>query len=267
MELQPKDTALVIKITHSKPIEIKDFVATMNAVGNLFDGFCKTNGDSSEAQRAKLYVQKIEHGSIEIFLTEAVTALALPFMENVNLVMEFAGHIRNIIQFYTQGKGEKPELSVKELKNYHDVFAITAGDNHGSTEIGAVQIGSAAPVYNGCTFNYYESNSAQNQIQREERQLKETEDTEKLHKRQLMKIFQMRGNMCTNVGNKATIDKLSPKPLSVVFETDELKRQILNNDDNPTKQAYLVDVVIQTIGGKPTAYKVMDLHEIIPLDE
>jgi len=88
-----------------------------------------------------------------------------------------------------------------------------------------------------------------------------------VYERQLMKIFQMRVDMNTNVGNKAIIDTLSTKPLSVVFETDELKRQILSNDDNPTKQAYLVDVVIQTIGGKAAAYKVMALHDIIPLDE
>lgn len=138
MELQPKDTALLIKITHSKPIEMKDFVSTMNAIGNLFDGFCKKHGDSSDAQKAKLYVQKIEHGSIEIFLTEAVTALALPFMENMNLILEFAGHIKNVIQYYTKGKGEKPELDAKELRQYHDVFAVTAGDNNGHTEIGSV---------------------------------------------------------------------------------------------------------------------------------
>ena len=264
MELLPQDTALLIKITHSKPIEMKDFVATMNAVGTLFDGFCKKNGDSSEAQKAKLYVQKIEHGSIEIFLTEAISALALPFIENMNLVLEFAGHLKNVVQYYTKGKGEKPELDAKELRQYHDVFAVTAGDNLGTTEIGAVHIGSNAPIINITNFNYIESNSAQNQIQRDEKELKEREDTEKVHERQLMTIFQMRGNMNTNAGNKATIDALCKRPLSVVFETDELKRQIINNDDNPTKQAYLVDVVIQTIGGKPIAYKVMALHDIIP---
>lgn len=267
MELQPQDTALLVKITHSKPIEVKDFVATMNAIGNLFDGFCQQNGDSSDAKKAKLYVQKIEHGCIEIFLTEAVSMLALPFMENMNIIMEFAAHMKNVIQYFTKGKGEKPELNIKELRQFHDVFAVTAGDNNGTTQIGAIQIGSNAPVYNITNFNYFESNSAQNQIQRDEKELKEREDTEKIYERQLMKIFQMRGNMSTNAGNKATIDALYAKPLPVVFENDELKYQILNHDDNPTKQAYLVDVVIQTIGGKPTTYKVMALHDIVPLDD
>ncbi len=173
----------------------------------------------------------------------------------------------SILQYYTKGEGEKPKLDAKELHNLHDVLAVTAGDNNGNTQIGAIQIGSNAPVYNVTNFNYFESNSAQNQIQREEKELREREDTEKVYERQLMKIFQMRGNMNTNAGNKAIIDALNKKPLSVVFETDELKHQILNNDNNPTKQAYLVDVVIQTIGGKAIAYKVMALHDVVPMDD
>lgn len=267
MDILPKDTALLIKITHSKPIEVKDFVATMNAIGNLFDDFCNENGDSSEAKKAKLYVEKIEHGSIEIFLTEAVTALALPFIENVNLIMEFAGHIKNVIQYFTKGEGNNPKLTPKELKNYKDVFAITAGDNKGKTEIGAIESGNKKNIFNNCTFNYFESNTAQNQIERAERELKDSEFSENIHERQLMTIFQMRGNMGTDTGNRAIVDNLSTKSFPVVFETDDLKRKILRNDENPTKKGFLVDVIIQTIGGKPAVYKIIKLHEIIPLDD
>ena len=267
MEILPKDTALLIKITHSQPIEVKDFVATMNSIGNLFDDFCKENGDSADARKAKLYVEKIEHGSIEIFLTEAVTALALPYIENINLIMEFAGHIKNVIQYFTQGKGDKPKLTQRELKNYKDVFAITAGDNKGKTEIGAIETGNKENIFNNCTFNYFESNAAQNQIERAEKELKDSEPSEKIYERQLMTIFQMRGNMGTDTGNRAIVDNLSSKSFPVVFETDELKREILNNDENPTKKGFLVDVIIQTIGGKPAVYKIIRLHEIISLDD
>lgn len=60
MELQPQDTALLFKVTHSKPIEMKDFVATMNSLAYLFEGYAKENADSTEGRKAKLYVEKIE---------------------------------------------------------------------------------------------------------------------------------------------------------------------------------------------------------------
>lgn len=266
MELQPQDTALLFKVTHSKPIEMKDFVATMNSLAYLFEGYAKENADSTEGRKAKLYVEKIEQGCIEVFLQEVVTACALPFMENFNTILGFAGYLGGLVTNAINGRNET-RLSIPELKALSDLFAINAADPQGTTEFGAIARNNPSMQFNNCTFNFGDSNIAQNQVKRTIEQKEQEVASEMVYERQLMKIFQMRGDMNTNVGNKAIIDTLSTKPLSVVFETDELKRQILSNDDNPTKQAYLVDVVIQTIGGKAVAYKVMALHDIIPLDE
>lgn len=266
MELLPRDTALLFKVTHSKPIEMKDFVATMNSLAYLFEGFAKENADSAEGRKAKLYVEKIEQGCIEFFLQEVVTACALPFMENFNTILGFADYLGTLVRNAIAGRNET-RLSIPELKALSDLFSINAADPHGITEFGAIRRDSPNYSFNNCTFNFQDSNTAQNQVKRtiEEKELESP--SEKVYERQLMTIFQMRGDMNTNTGNKAVIDALSKKALSVVFETDELKHQILNNDDNPTKQAYLVDVVIQTIGGKQIAYKVMALHDIIPMED
>ena len=266
MELQPQDTALLFKVTHSKPIEMKDFVATMNSLAYLFEGYAKENADSTEGRKAKLYVEKIEQGCIEVFLQEVITACALPYMENFNTIMGFAGYLGTLVTNAINGRNET-RLSIPELKALSDLFAINAKDPKGTTEFGAIARNAPNNLFENCTFNFYESNTAQNQIKQTVEYKEQEAPSETVYERQLMTIFQMRGNMNTNAGNKAIIDALGKKPLSVVFETEELKRQILCNDDNPTKQAYLVDVVIQTIGGKPIAYKVMALHDIIPLDE
>lgn len=93
-----------------------------------------------------------------------------------------------------------------------------------------------------------------------------SDSEEHIHTRQLMTIYQMRGDMGTDKGNKAVIDAISKNKLAVVFETDELKEQILHSDSNPTKKAFLVDVVVQTVAGKIAAYKVMALHDVIDID-
>lgn len=266
-EILPRDTALMMKITHTKPIEVSDLVATMNGIGTLFDCFCRASGDSSEARKARLYVEKIEHGSIEIFLVETISALALPLLENLNIIMDFAAHLKAAIDFFTGKSNSRPNISREELRPLHDLFAVTAGDNRGTMDIGAVAKGDINVTYNNCVFNYSDSNTAQNQIKREERELKERDTAEVTLSRQLMTIFQMRGDMGTNTGNKAIIEAISPRALPLVFETDDLKLSILAIDDNPTKQAYLVDVVIQQAGGRPAAYKVMALHDIVPLEE
>ncbi len=96
--------------------------------------------------------------------------------------------------------------------------------------------------------------------------IKSVQPVTDMYSRQLMTIYQMRSDMETDKGNMAVIDAISKNKMAVVFETDELKEMILHSDSNPTKKAYLVDVVLLTVNGKIAAYKVMALHDVIDLE-
>ena len=80
-----------------------------------------------------------------------------------------------------------------------------------------------------------------------------------------MTIYQVQkgGNQA---GNKGIIDAISDKKMGLVFDTDELRDKILRSDDNPMKKGYVVDVVVLTAAGKPAAYKILNLHDVIDLD-
>ena len=266
MEKNQNVNAILFHIEHSKPIEISEFVTSLNAIGSLFSSFAKKNGDCKEAAKSKLYVEKIEEGCIDIILCEVFVAGMLPFMENMNVILEFSSYVKNVIDYLTKGKGTKPELDFNECKGFKELMNVTAGDNNGSTEIGAINKADKLNVYNNCTFNFQESNSAQNQLERRIEEIKSVQPVVDMYSRQLMTIYQMRSDMDTDKGNKAVIDSISSKKLAVVFETDELKERILHSDPNPTKKAFLVDVVLQTVNGKTVAYKVMALHDVIDLE-
>ena len=81
-----------------------------------------------------------------------------------------------------------------------------------------------------------------------------------------MTIYQMRGDMNVDAGNKAVIESISPRKVSVVFSSDDLKEAILHYDDNPTKKAYWVDVETLNVNGRLVGYNVLALHDTIPID-
>lgn len=260
--------ALLVHIEHSKPIEISEFVTSLNALGNLFSAFAQRKGGNKELSGAKLFVEKIEQGSIDITLCEMATIGLIPFIENANLIFEFSGYVKRTIDFFTLGKGEKPSMDLQEYKNFGDLFSVTIGDNKSVTEIGAICKDNKGHIYNQCTFNFISSNSAQNQINKEIEVKTAVTDSDEIHRRVLMQIYQVRSDAEMNVGNKAIIDDIYPKKkLSVLFDSDELKESILFSDANPTRNAFQVDVKVQTIDGKPKAYKVMALHDVVDLDE
>lgn len=266
MEKKEQANTLLIHIEHSKPIEINEFTTSLNAIGGLFSSFAQEKGESREMSQANLYVEKIESGCIDIFLCEIVSASLIPFMENMNIILEFSSYIKSVLDFFTSGIGEKPELKAGEAKNFKDLLNITANDNKGEMIIGAIVNENKEYMFNNCTFNFPQSNSAQNQLDKEIERMKSIQPTGNKYTRQLMTIYQMRSDMNANVGNKAVIESISPRKLSVVFSSDELKEEILHSDDNPTKKAYWVDVETLNVNGKLVGYNVLELHDTIPLE-
>lgn len=267
-KLAPKDTALLVHIDHTKPIEVKDFIATLNAVGSLYSSYVKKNADCKELTSAKLYVEKIEKGCIDVYLCELASCAIIPFMENANTIFDFAKAIKDVVSYYTSGTGSEPKLSLSELKACKDLFAVSSNDRGGKTTIGAVSKTARGNIYNNCTFNYLDSNSAQNQISRKEAELSAPpEDGEDIRRNQLMTIHQMVGDMTLDKGNKAVIDAITRRKVGLLFDDDEIKNQVLHMDGNPTKKAFYVDVSLMYANGKLAAYRVTRLHDIIDLDD
>lgn len=267
METTPQKTSLVIKITHGQPIEIADFASTMSAFGQLFSEYSNKNGDSHEARKAKLYLERVDHGSIELRLVEVVTLGILPFVENVNLIMEFAGYLKSVFDFFAASKGKAPKLTEAECRNFKRALDVVANDNNGEMKIYAVNDNSSHE-YNNCVVFQLGANAAQNRLEKEAERLKDESGGSLVREKVVMTIFQMRGDISQKSGNYAQIDDIARRRVAVRFANEALQTAILGSDTNPTKQAYLVDVEVQTVNGDRIAmYNVVKLHEIIPLSE
>jgi hypothetical protein len=260
-----KQDILRIHIENSQPVEVADFTKTMNAFGALFASFAQKNGKSKEEANAKLYVSKIIEGSIDIHLVELATMGIIPFVENSNLILDFAKHIKSIYDYYVKGSSFKPELTPADLRNVHDMVSVPANDRNGVMSVQVIRGNVDSILYSGCTFNYIEGNGIQNKSDYEQKEIRSVSDNGDVYKKQLMAIYQVRKG--EGVGNKAIIDAISSKALALLFDSKVLEDEILRYEINPIKSAYYVDVMILTAQGRPAAYKVMALHDIISLDE
>lgn len=65
-------------------------------------------------------------------------------------------------------------------------------------------------------------------------------------------------------GNRGVIETVSLKPFPVT-STDDIHRRIIEAG-NPFRKFYIVDVVVQTVNGVPSAYKVTRLHDICDME-
>lgn len=238
----------------------------LHSVGNLYSSYTRSQSGTC-GENPKLYVKKIEKGSIDVYLVGALATATLSFMENANTVFEFSKRLKWMLEKYTKGVSDESEYTISELKELTNIFGVSAHDRYSTTSIGSVALGNIAPnIYNNCTFNFTESNSAQNQIAQEIDVRSKTMQQNEL-KNQLMTVHQMVGDKDKTKGNKAIIEAVENRAVGLLFETDDLKMRILHMDENPTKKAFYVDVVPMYVNGRLAAYKVTALHDIIDIQE
>lgn len=259
------NNVLRIHIKNSQPVDVSDFTKTMSAFGTLFSNFAQKNGKSKEEANAKLYVSKIIEGSIDIHLVELASLAVIPFVENSNLILDFAKHIKSIYDYFVLSKGDEPELNVPELKCVHDMVSIPANDRNGLMTVQVINDNAGNVIFEGCTFNHIEGNGIQNQSDNALKERKSLSNEGDIYRKQLMTIYQVRKDGADR-GNKGVIDAISDRKLGLVFDSDTLEDDILRSAQNPMLKGYIVDVIVQTVQGKPAAYKIMALHDVIDLD-
>lgn len=259
------NNVLRIHIKNSQPVDVSDFTKTMSTFGTLFSNFAQKNGKSKEEANAKLYVSKIIEGSIDIHLVELASLAVIPFVENSNLILDFAKHIKSIYDYFVLSKGDEPELNVPELKGVHDMVSIPANDRNGLMTVQVINDNAGNVIFEGCTFNHIEGNGIQNQSDNALKERKALSNEGDIYRKQLMTIYQVRKDGADR-GNKGVIDAISDRKLGLVFDSDTLEDDILRSAQNPMLKGYIVDVIVQTVQGKPAAYKIMALHDVIDLD-
>ena len=264
-----KDTALLVHIEHTNPIEVKDLVTSLNALNNLYNTYVRENAQCSEMSKSKLYVEKIKECCIDIYLCELASASLIPFMENINVIFEFSSYIKKVYDFFVRGKGDRPKLSVQDCDNFKNVLNVVANAPGNTMSIGVIDKSNLTiNNYNNCTFDFGDGNGAQKLLEKEAEDIATEQPDKDVHKRVLMQIYQTRNETESNTGNKAIVDEIfKGKKIGVVFETDELKKKILFSDTNPNRTGYWVDIEVHTVNGKPKAYNVLELHDTIDLDE
>jgi len=64
--------------------------------------------------------------------------------------------------------------------------------------------------------------------------------------------------------NRGIIESITNRPLKVIFENDQLKDRMINVDGSPFHLAYVVDVKVETIEGRPAVYKIVNFYESFP---
>lgn len=257
------DNRLHFELKNVLPVAVDDYTESLKALANEYRLFLAAFESPEDSAATKMYVQEIRSGSIINELVPYAVGV-LPLLDVAKSVSEYAEYLKVIFDWSLGKIVAKPALADEQntLKNIVKIMEPTAKDRGAQMNIGVMNFHQGVTV--NISLGAMEANAAQNFLTRQLAPApKETGTGD--HNFVALKWFQTRNELKNKTGDKARIESISPDPVKVLFGTDDLKNRMVINETNIYHKAFIVDVHVETVDGKPVLYVVKAFHEALDI--
>lgn len=279
-KIEQSDDRLVLRLEPNGPIELEELTGSFAALARIYERHHRSDDHTAKGPAPKLYVSRLETGSIIAEVVPLITILGqpIPYMDSFLIVKEFTRWVGGSLKsFAGQGDGPPPQKieDVKDLEAFvrpltrrrgaglnikHARFRKKDGDKEILAEYDFDESSlNRAALNMSHTIQDFSGTSPQ-----EERK-------PGLFREVLMYFHQANreaGKEKGRTGDRGIIEEISVKPLMVYFpkQANDIKRRILEGSDNIFSKGYIVDVHVSYVNGEPKLYHVLDLHGVVDLD-
>jgi hypothetical protein len=259
-----------LRIDLREPAELVDLVAAFAAIANQFERYIQTEHRNLRGA-AKLHVKDIRQGSIIVELLPLLQPLVVN-MDTALIVDGFVRRFGGLLTSYTSGK--RVEAATKSyIRDIIDAVAVIANDRDGKSAISSM--------------DYHETKSTQRlNIEFDTEGARRARETAQLQRAAIdlpayevienkLMVFLATTVRPAETGRKtqlrALIEAVCRKPLAIIYETDmareRIEDEIREDEKNVYKKGFLVDCYVEKFNGKPVAYRITQIHDIIPLPD
>lgn len=182
------------------------------------------------------------------------------FPEHAKSIVDFAGHVVDILKFFKGDSATEPaDLKPKDVQDVTRFIGPVANDARSVMNINASD-GATVNVNYSVTSN--EANAAQNRAKNWI--ARHAEPTYGIQHGQLFYFFQARDDSHAKTGDRGVIEAISPYPVKTIFANEPAKQAMLN--EALFRKAYVVDVDVQTINGRPRLYRIIEVTDSLDRD-
>ncbi|MDR4518939.1 MAG: hypothetical protein MRK00_16335 [Nitrosomonas sp.] len=253
-----EEITLTIEIKNERPIELLDLAKSLISMSNEYRHFLAEHDPFIAADDVKLYIKEIRSGSIIAELA-ALSPYALPLIDHAETITEYIKHIKVWYKWLSESDKKPENINKSTLENLNNILEPIAKDNGAQMNIASLNIQGDMKI--NLTIGSNDANAAQNAIRRALNALKEP--VTGIHQSVVMYWAQARNDPHSNkAGDRAKIESVFSGDVKVMFINDELKVKMLFDEAHPFNKAFIVDVAVETINGKPALYKIIKLHDV-----
>jgi hypothetical protein len=267
---------ILVRLQTRNPIEIGDFVATFASVASQYDKFIRQAHPDLSPQ-AQLFVRQVKAGSIIVellpFLPYALFGAdqIVTRLEQINAVNEFVKTYGEKLSRYFQIGDPKVQPTTRsDLKDFMGSVEAIAKDPNGKATIQAVAFEDGKKkIKAAIRFNSNDAMRALEAIEAERRVLEGTDTAD--YQRVLMVFKQANVKGAQSANELVSGFRLSAflirsfRCYASELAEQRIKHEIAEADENVFRKGFVVDVNVEMRAGRPVAYRVTNLHQVIDL--
>jgi len=184
------------------------------------------------------------------------------------LLHRYGGHASVACHPFKRG-GRDPKVSKGDLNDFHKTVRAVAHDPNATLSLAVFEEGEQRVAFQ---FNTTQAREAEHNILEHRHELERTTAAD--HQKVLM-VFTKTGVAHAKTGKRSgemvQIEAIHPRPLPIVYAStlaeERIRHEIAEADENVYKKAFDVDVNVEMRGGKPIAYRLVSVHDVIDLPD
>jgi hypothetical protein len=252
-------SSLTITIEHHGPLELLTLTNSLQAVASSFARYADRTGVAIQGDDVRLYIKEIRSGSVVVELVALAKTIPM-VIEQAKSILDFARFLWDTVRYFRGEEDGPPEgMIAKDANDLRTLVAPVAADPRATLQI---QASEGATVTVNLTMTSNEANAVQNRTQ--QYVASQAAPVSGIQKDRLFYFYQARDQRSAKAGDQGIIEAIATRPVKTLVASDALKQQMLG--EALFTKAYVVDVDVQTINGKPSLYRILDVKESIDRD-
>ncbi|MBB3610976.1 hypothetical protein [Rhizobium sp. BK602] len=268
---------LTLKLDTDEPVELRDFVGTFTSLANEFERFVDHQFPKAHSD-PKMFIREVRRGSIEADILTGLTVYALPtaaaMVDQIMVLEDFVHRWGARFKAIVSGNFAPGELeTTAELKDWADTVRAIASDPIASHKLEAATfVDGKKDIRAAFKFTAAEARTALQNIDDRRKALSKPEHDG--NERVLM-VFTRTDVNDADVGKpsgeRVRIEEVSDRSLSLMYGSEvaeaRIKQEIRDADENVYKKGFVVDVIVKLRNGKPVAYSITNVHDVLDLPD
>lgn len=260
---------IVVVIENSDPIDLLDFTASLTGLAREHEARIRAQRPGVELDETRLLIVEVRKGSIILEMLPALAPI-IANMEYANTAIEFVKHLAGMVGQLKLPGGRLEDPTTTQLKNLGDTVQSVVRDSTGRLKIEARY--KNGRVLQELVIEKDDAVVIETNVIEQRREIEQSKSV--AYPRVLMRLHQSSVEdlrVGKRTSEKGIVESIDMVPRTLIYASDlagqRIKEEIMKPDGNPFQKGFVIDLDVETVGGKPRVYRVIDVYDIIDLEE